>query len=145
MLFLNEGRSLLQKRGESHRGGRSKMGAIWEQSKRLGDKTVSKSIPFNWCPNVEYRPLSQRDTRGWSVNIMITLTSIGSNSACWNGLHLTFTSKLLTNVSGFLNDQAYFRNMHAETCPDHCTQCSWAPCVSKHPLFPSNLLTKLSS
>ena len=30
---------------------------------------------------------------------MITLTSIGSNSACWNGLQLKLTGELLTNGS----------------------------------------------
>ena len=45
-------------------------------------------------------------------------TSNESNSACWNGLHPVFLSNLLTKVSGFLNNQADFINMHSAICPN---------------------------
>ena len=54
--------------------------------------------------------------------VQITLnsqsTSNESNSASWNGLHPVFPSNLLTKVSGFLNNQADFRDMQSAIFPD---------------------------
>ena len=73
-----------------------------------------------------------------------SLTPDKSNSACWNGLHPVFPSKLLTKVSGFLNNQAYFITLITLNSQSTSNKSNSACWNGLHPVFPSNLLTKVS-